>query len=133
MSILTRETQLDKAKRMLGDVVAYTEEIVRDEQLRADLRSAADHGSKAGERVKKAMDGGLPSRLAEDTKLRRNLRKMLDDLDSASDRVRRKKQHRMRNALLAMGAAVGGIAAFFLARDRLSGSSSTGYDETRST
>ena len=113
MLSLTRETQLDKAKKTLQEVVSYADQIARDERLRADIRSAAGHGAKASERVKKDVDGGgISSRLAADKKLRRNLRAMLDDLDSASDRVRRKNSHRARNVLLLLvGAAAALVAA----------------------
>jgi glutaredoxin 2 len=112
MLSLTKETQLDKARKTLREVVSYADQIVRDERLRADIRSAAAHGAKASERVKKDVDGGgISSRLAADNKLRRNLRAMLDDLDHASDRVRRKKSHRARNVLLMLVVAVAALAA----------------------
>jgi hypothetical protein len=92
-------------------VVTYAEEVIRDERLRADIRAAAGHGAKASERVKRDVDaGGITSRLADDKKLRRNLRAMLDDLDSASDRMRGKKSHRVRNVLLGIAAALAAIA-----------------------
>ena len=112
MLSLTRETQMDKAKKTLRDVVSYADEVVRDERLRADLRAAAGHGTKASERIRKDLDGSDPtSRLVEDKKLRRNLRALLDDLDSASDRVRRKKSHRLRNVLLIVAGIAAALAA----------------------
>ena len=112
MLSLTRETQMDKAKKSLREVVSYADEIVRDERLRADIRAAAGHGAKASERVKEDVDaGGITSRLAADKKLRRNIRAMLDDLDNASERVRRKKSHRARNVLLMLVGAVAALAA----------------------
>ena len=112
MLSLTRETQMDKAKKSLREVVSYADEIVRDERLRADIRAAAGHGAKASERVKEDVDaGGITSRLAADKKLRRNIRAMLDDLDNASERVRRKKRHRARNVLLMLVGAVAALAA----------------------
>jgi hypothetical protein len=116
MLSLTKETQLDKAKKTLREVVSYADQIARDERLRADIRSAAAHGAKASERVKKDVDGGISTRLAADRKLRRNLRAMLDDLDSASDRVRRRNSHRVRNALLML---VGAAAALVVAVPRI--------------
>jgi hypothetical protein len=105
---LTTETQKDKAKRTLRDVVSYADEVVSDQRLRADIRAAAGHGAKASERIKNDLDAGDPTgRLVGDKKLRRNLRALLDDLASASDRVRRKKGHRVRKVLL----MVGGVAA----------------------
>jgi hypothetical protein len=112
MLSLTRETQLDKAKKTLREVVSYADQIARDERLRADIRSAAGHGAKASERVKKDLDGGgISTRLAADKKLRRNLRAMLDDLDSASDRVRRRNSHRVRNVLLMLVGAAAALVA----------------------
>ena len=112
MLTLTKETQLDKAKKTLREVVSYADQIARDERLRADIRSAAGHGAKASERVRKDVEGGgIPSRLAADRKLRRNLRAMLDDLDNASERVRRKHSHRVRNALLLLAGAAAALIA----------------------
>ena len=108
MLSLTKETQMDKARRALRDVMSYTGEVVRDDRLRADIRAAAGHGAKASGRIKKDLDAGNSTgRLVDDKKLRRNLRALLEDLDSASDRVRRKKSHRPRNVLL----VVAGVAA----------------------
>ena len=109
---LTRDTQMDKAKRTLRDVVSYVEEVAADERLRADVRAAARHGVEASERVKKDLEADrTTSRLVDDRKLRRNLRAMLDDLDSASDRMRGKKRHRTRNILVVVGAAAAAIVA----------------------
>jgi hypothetical protein len=103
---------VDKAKRTIRDVARYAQEVAQDERLRADVSAALAHGSKAGERVKKDVEaGGIYSRLAADKKLRRNLRAMLDDLDHASDRVRRKQSHRIRNVvLMVVGAAAAALA-----------------------
>ena len=49
----TRETQMEKAKNTLRDVITHAENVVRDERLRADIRAAAAHGAKASEHVKK--------------------------------------------------------------------------------
>ena len=113
---ITSETQMDKAKDALRNVVSYADEVIRDERLRTDIRAAVGHGAKASERVKKDIDaGGISSRLAADRKLRKNLRALLDDLDSAGERVRRKKGHRARNVLLIVAgtgvlvAAISGI------------------------
>ena len=109
MVSLTRNSQMDKAKETLRDVLSYTDEVIRDERLRADIRAAVGHGSKAGDRVKKVVNAGgaITPRLAADKKLRKDLRRMLDDLDSASERIRRKKSHRARNALLIVASAAG--------------------------
>ena len=106
---ITKESRTEKAMRTTQDVVSYLQEIVRDERLRADMRAAIDHGAEASSRVKKAIEAdGMTTRLAADRKLRKNLRAMLDDLDGAGDRMRRKKTHRVRNVLVMLA---GGVAA----------------------
>ena len=109
---ITQESRTEKAKRTTQDVVSYLREIVRDERLRADMRAAIDHGAEASNRVKKAIEAdGMTTRLAADRKLRKNLRAMLDDLDDAGDRVRRKKTHRVRNALVILAGGVTALLA----------------------
>ena len=105
----SKDSQTDKAKRTMQDVVRYAQQVARDEGLRADVSAALAHGSKASDQLKKDIQaGGIYSRLAADKKLRKHLRAMLDDLDAASDRVRR-KSHRLRNFGL-MLAGVGATA-----------------------
>ena len=126
MVSLTRDSQMDKAKETLRDVVSYADEVIRDERIRADIRAAVGHGSKASDRVKKDLSaGGITTRLASDKKLRKDLRRMIDDLDSASERIRRKKSHRVRNVLLIVASAGAALAVIpgirqWLARDRTS-------------
>lgn len=106
----TRQGRMEKVKDALGEAVAYTDDLVRDERLRSHVRSAVDHGSSATGRLRHDISAGnFSSRLAADKKLRKNLRALLDDLDRASDRLRRKQSHRVRNAFLIVagtGAAV---------------------------
>jgi hypothetical protein len=68
----TRESQMDKATKMMRDVVKYGQEMAQDKRLRTDLRAALDHGSKASDRLKKDIRAGnIYTRLAADKKLRR--------------------------------------------------------------
>lgn len=101
---------MEKVKATLRDAVSYTDELIRDERLRSHVRSAVDHGAVATDRVRADIGAGnIASRLAADKKLRKNLRALLDDLDRAGGRVRRRRTHRVRNALLIVagtGAAV---------------------------
>jgi signal transduction histidine kinase len=111
----SKDSQTDKAKRTMQDVVRYAQQVARDEGLRADVSAALAHGSKAGDQLKKDIQaGGIYSRLAADKKLRKHLRAMLDDLDAASDRVRR-KSHRLRNFVLMLA----GLAAAALALPKI--------------
>jgi len=105
---------MDKAKRTMEDVVRYAQDVAGDERLRSDVSAALAHGSKATDQFKKDIQagGGIYSRLAANKKLRKNLRAMLDDLDAASNRVRRKKSHRIRNFVLMLAGVVAAALAF---------------------
>lgn len=107
---IKRQNQFDKVKDAVREAVSYADEIARDERLRTDLRDAMEHGVEARDRIRKDMAGGsITTRLAHDRKLRKKVRAMLDDLESAGDRVRRRKRHRLRNGLLVLG-GVGAVA-----------------------
>ena len=115
----SKDSQMDKAKRTLQDIVRHAQQVAGDERLRADVGAALAHGSKATDQLKKDIQaGGIYSRLAADKKLRKNLRAMLDDLDAASNRVRR-KSHRLRNLVLMLAGVVAGVVAFPKIRARL--------------
>lgn len=104
---------MDKATNMMRDVVKYAQEAAQDKRLRADLRGALNHGSKASNRLKKDIRAGSTySSLAADEKLRKNLRAMLADLDDAGSRIRRGRSHRIRNAVLVLAGAVAAALAF---------------------
>ncbi len=88
----TKESQMDKATDMMRDVMKHAQQVAQDQRLRADFRAALDHGSTASDRLKKDIRGGsIHTRLAADKKLRKNLRAMLDDLDDAGSRMRRRR------------------------------------------
>ena len=111
MVSLTKQSSMDRAKESLRDVVSYADEVIRDERLRADIRAAVGHGTKAGDRVKRDLDAGsITTRLAADKKLRKNVRAAIDDLESASERLRRKNRHRVRNVLLFVAGAAAALA-----------------------
>src|SRR5262245_53817231 len=95
-----RQSQMDKVKEALREAVSYADDIAGDERLRADLRAAMGHGAEARSRIRKDLAAGsIATRLANDRKLRKKIRAMLDDLDRASDRVRNRRRHRLRNAI----------------------------------
>jgi hypothetical protein len=108
---LRRQSQLDKAKASLREVVSYADSVVRDEALRADLLAAVGHGAEMSGRVRKDVDAvGIRKRLANDGRLRKELRAAIDDIDSAGNRLRRRRDHRRRNVVLIV-AGVGAVAA----------------------
>ena len=109
----TKESQIEKTTNVMRDVVKYAHEVAQDQRLRADVRAAIDHCATASERLKKDIDkGNIYSRLAADKKLQKSLRGMLDDLDHAGSRLRRRRTHRIRNAALVIAGAVGAALAF---------------------
>ena len=108
---LREQSQLDKAKASLREVISYADSVVRDEALRADLLAAVGHGAQMGDRVRKDVDANsIKKRLARDRKLRKELRAAIDDIDSAGDRLRRRHDHRRRNVILIVAGA-GAVAA----------------------
>jgi hypothetical protein len=105
-----RENKTKKARQMLGEAISYADDLVRDERMRSDLRSALDHGLAASQRLRSDTGlVGLTTRLESDKKLQKNIRSMLDDLDRAADRAKRRTSHRVRNTILVLGGA--GMAA----------------------
>ena len=115
---LRRQSQLDKAKASLREVVSYADSVVRDEALRADLLAAVGHGAEMSHRVRKDVDAvGITKRLANDRKLRKELRAAIDDIDSAGGRLRRTRDHRRRNVILIVASA-GAVAAIVPAARR---------------
>ena len=112
-----RESKTKKTKDMLNDVISYADDLVHDERMRADLRSALDHGLAASQRLREdAGVVGLGERIESDKKLRKSIRAMLDDLDSAADRARRRTSHRLRNTMLVLTGA--GVAMMGIVRGR---------------
>ena len=101
-----RGLEKDQTKKV-RDAVAYVDELIRDERLRSDVRSAVGHGLVAADRVRKGSGlAGMGDRLVSDAKVRNSLRALLEDLDSVGERVRRKQTHKLRNTLFVLG--VGG-------------------------
>lgn len=99
-----RRSRRERVQEILKRAASYTEDVLRDEQLRSSIRSAAGHAAVAAERVREDSGlSGFAARVERDSQLRKNLRSLLDDLDSAGERVRRKERHRLRNVLLIIG------------------------------
>ena len=107
-----RKSRTEKATEALKEVVASANELLRDERLRSDLQSALAHGARATGRARQDADlSGMTERLTSDKKLRKNVRAMIEDLDRAGDRVRRRDSHRARNVLLLVGGSGVALAA----------------------
>jgi len=100
----TTQRRLKKARRALEQA----DELLRDEDFRANVRRAAKHGSETAHRVRKGSGlTGAGDRIAHDERLRKNLRALLVDLDRAGERVRHRPRHRLRNAMLGLASATG--------------------------
>ena len=111
MLTVKRQSQMNKVKAALREAVRYADEIAADKRLHADLRAAMEHGVEARDRIRKDFDANsIATRLANDRKLRKKLQLVLDDLDSASDRLLRRQRHRLRNQLLLLG-GIGAVTA----------------------
>lgn len=110
MLLLRRRSRTDQIKDALLEAISYASDLMQDERLRSDVRSAYSHGAVATERVREDIGTErMMSRLATDKKLRKHLRALVDDLDSASERLQRRRSHRVRNAIVILagtGAAV---------------------------
>lgn len=110
---LRRKTKSERVAEALKDAAAYTDRIARDKHLRRDLRAAVDHGAIATMLVRRDVRNSRgASRLAADARLRKSLRALVEDLESATDRItRKKKSHRVRNVLLVVGGTGAAVAA----------------------
>jgi uncharacterized membrane protein len=94
---------MKRRTKKVRQALAYADELVRDDALRANLRSAAEHSAKSAKRVRKESGlSGVGDRLASDERLRKNLRALLVDLE--------RPRHRLRNTALVLGSAAGVIA-----------------------
>jgi hypothetical protein len=126
---MARRSRTEKVKNALGEAISYTDELIRDERLRAHVRAAVGHGAQATGRVRGDFEAGnVASRLAADKKLRKNIRALLDDLDSAGDRLRRKRRHRARNAVLIVAGTGAAIAVIPNVRRWIAASSNGAMD-----
>jgi hypothetical protein len=110
MLLRRRPSRMEQVRDALGEAISYANDLMQDERLRSNVRSAYGHGTVATERVREDIGAeGMVTRLAADKKLRKHLRALIDDLDSASERLQRRRSHRLRNAILVVagtGAAV---------------------------
>jgi uncharacterized membrane protein len=91
-------------------VSEYASALAKDKKVRKELISAISHGPLAKRRA--ARKFGLfaaITRLSDDAKLRRELRRMVDSLNKVRLRVEKKQSHKLRNLLIVLG--VGGAAA----------------------
>ena len=88
----------------------FASSLVKDKKFRKELVSAVTHGTKAQRRAARKIGFfAAMTRIGNDPKLRRELNKMVASLDKAWARVEKKRSHKLRNLLIALG--IGGAAA----------------------
>ena len=89
----------------------FASSLAKDKKFRKELMSAISHGTLAQRRAQRKIGFfALASRLGNDPKIRRELKKMVNSLDKAWNRVEKKRSHKLRNVLL-LGGVAGGAAA----------------------
>jgi hypothetical protein len=99
----------DKVTDTVGDVRPYVERALRDPKVRDDIKSAVA----AARGVYDELIGGrsmtyVAGRVATDKDIQDSLKKAIDDLRDAADRVQGKSDHKARNTfLLLTGLALG--------------------------
>lgn len=98
------------AKQRVSEVKPYVERALNDEQVRENIRNAFF----AARDVYDELLGGrgasaMASRIATDEEMRDNLRRAVDELRRAADRVRGRDEHTARNVLLLLTGVVIGV------------------------
>jgi uncharacterized membrane protein len=85
--------------------VRFAGDLAKDKKFRKELLSAIRHGEIARRRARRRI-GFLPTaqRVGSDPKVRRELRRMIENLDAARSRIEKKRSHKLRNTLLVVGA-----------------------------
>ena len=100
----------DKVWGATENVRPYVERAVMDEELRKNVRDAFD----AAREVYNELLGGrgvvpLATRVATDEDIQESLKRAVDDLRKASDRIQGKADHGTRNAMLLLAGIALGI------------------------
>jgi uncharacterized membrane protein len=88
----------------------FATSLAKDKKFRKELLSAISHGTIAQRRASRKIGLlAVVTRLTNDPKLKREVRKMVGSLDKAWTRVEKKRSHKLRNVLILLG--IGGVAA----------------------
>jgi uncharacterized membrane protein len=106
-----RNAVKDVAADAVETVAPYAEELAEDRKLRERLGSALAHGEAARRRVRPPRGvSGTVVRLSTDRQLHAHVAQMLDELRRAQRRVQRKRSHKLRNTVLAVGGGAAAVA-----------------------
>jgi uncharacterized membrane protein len=105
-----RSTKTQAVKDSVVSAGELAASLAKDKKFRKQLLSAVGHGTIAKRRASKRVGFvAAATRLASDTKLKTELRKMTKNLENAWSRVEKKRSHKLRNSFLVV-AGVGGAA-----------------------
>lgn len=90
-----------KTKERVEDVKPYVQRALQDEELRDNV-VAAFHAARAvySDLIGDRGVTGLAARVATDDEIQKNLKKTIEELREASDRLQGKKDHGGRNTML---------------------------------
>jgi hypothetical protein len=98
-----------KTKERISDVKPYVERAVKDEDLRENVVTAFHAAREVyNDLVGDRGVSGIASRVATDKDIQDNLKKAVDELRQAADRMQGKEDHKGRNTMLLLaGIAIG--------------------------
>ncbi len=86
----------------------YVERALKDDKVRSDLRDALDAAREIyDELLGNRRMAAVATRVATDKDLQDNLRRAIEDLRTAADRVQGRESHRARNTVLFTGIVIG--------------------------
>jgi uncharacterized membrane protein len=107
-----RSTKTQAVKDSAVSAAELAASLAKDKKFRKQLLSAVGHGTIAKRRAQKRIGFfAAASRLAADSTLKNELRKMTNHLDKAWGRVEKKRSHKLRNFLLVTGGIGAAVAA----------------------
>jgi uncharacterized membrane protein len=122
--MLGRTSRTEKLKDQAGSASDFAAALAKDKKFRGELLEAVGHGVSARRRAARRMGFlALVARLAADERLRREVRQMTKNLETAWSRVEKKRSHKLRNTLIVVGATGAAAAVAVPVRKRLSRSS----------
>jgi len=113
-----RKSKTSALKDSAASASEFAATLAKDKKFRKELLSAVSHGTIAKRRAaKKTGFYAAMLRLKNDAKLRKELDKMVSNLDRAWSRVEKKRSHKLRNTMIVVG--IGGAAAAAATRPQI--------------
>jgi uncharacterized membrane protein len=127
-----KRTKTQALKENAASATELAAALAKDKKFRKELLSGISHGVVARRRASRRIGFvAAATRIAADSKLKNELRKMTNSLEKAWGRVEKKRSHKLRNTLIVAGLG-GAAAAVASQRRRLSGVVGGGSDTSSS-